>query len=324
MQEYNIWQAEFEHKLIVIVGDLGKSQLGMSEENFERLAIQSSVVFHLGAHVNFTQPYSFHRPANVLGMLEILRFSRTGRVKALHYVSTLSAYGPTRAITGTTFLHEDEPPLRHLNAVSYDIGYSQSKWVAEQLVWSEISRGFPICIYRPGFVLGHSITGTLNKNDFISRLITSSIDSGFFPLLPDEYKEFIPVDFVTNSILHISSFAGNIGHAYNLVPERRESLDLISTLRLLGQYGGYNLQGISYKEWVDKVRQNQADSMHPFLPLLEENVYQDLTLWELYRDLAVYDTANTQSSLQALSQPTKPPPLDGNLIMLYLKMWTKR
>ena len=38
-----------------------------------------------------------------------------------------------------------------------DDGYSQSKWVAEQLVIKAMDRGLPAAIYRPGMYTIHSL-----------------------------------------------------------------------------------------------------------------------------------------------------------------------
>ena len=50
-------------------------------------------------------------------------------------------------------------------------GYNQAKRVAERLVWSAVSRGLPVSLYRPGNIGHHSGTGTVNHNDFLSMII---------------------------------------------------------------------------------------------------------------------------------------------------------
>lgn len=155
-----------------------------------------------------------------------------GRVKALHYVSSISAFGPTGIINGVTYISEDEPLQPHLNALPYDHGYSQSQWVAEQILWSAIRRGFPIAIYRPGFVTGSSSIGFSNPDDFLSRLMTACLSMGSYPVLPNQRKEFVTVEWVTSAILHISSCERNLGHAYHLVPQHTASTDMQETFRL--------------------------------------------------------------------------------------------
>lgn len=61
---------------VVILED---QYLGLGAERFHEVANWVSVIFHLGARVNYTQPYSLHRPANVEGTVSILRLACTGR-----------------------------------------------------------------------------------------------------------------------------------------------------------------------------------------------------------------------------------------------------
>ncbi|KAL1964793.1 hypothetical protein VTN77DRAFT_6660 [Rasamsonia byssochlamydoides] len=194
---------EEEKKLYVLPGDFAQSDLGLGQEQYDYFAQWASVVFHLGAQVNYVQPYSTHRDANVLGTLHMLRFANHKRPKALHYSSSIAAYGPTGFVTGATYLPEDEKPAAHLAALAYDTGYSQSQYVAEAVVWNAVENGLPVAIYRPGFVVGHSKTGIGNPDDFVGRLIASCIRMGCYPLLPKQHKEFIPVDFVVSAMLHI-------------------------------------------------------------------------------------------------------------------------
>ncbi|KAL1979350.1 hypothetical protein VTN96DRAFT_6112 [Rasamsonia emersonii] len=183
---------EEEKKLYVLPGDFSQPDLGLGQEQYDYFAQWASVVFHLGAQVNYVQPYSTHRYANVLGTLHILRFANHKRQKALHYSSSIAAYGPTGFVTGATYLPEDEKPMAHLAALAYDTGYSQSQYVAEVVVWNAVENGLPVAIYRPGFVVGHSKTGIGNPDDFVGRLIASCIRMGCYPLLPKQRKEFIP------------------------------------------------------------------------------------------------------------------------------------
>ncbi|KAJ5182526.1 hypothetical protein N7492_000142 [Penicillium capsulatum] len=101
---------------------------------------------------------------------------------------------PTGFVTGTRRITEDEPLLKHVEALPYDHGYAQSQWIVEAMLRRLMDRGFPIAIYRPGFITGHNKTGACNPDDFFSRLIDSCIEMGQYPLLPSQRKEFVPVD----------------------------------------------------------------------------------------------------------------------------------
>jgi amino acid adenylation domain-containing protein len=178
LRKYNLWHDIFLHKLLPLCGSLEDHWLGLGEQHFSEIANWASVIFHLGARVNYTQPYSLHRPANILGTLNVARLAVTGRLKGLYYCSSISCYGPTGFVTGAKIIYEDAPLLPHLDALPYDHGYAQSQWSADQLLQRLVARGFPIAVYRPGFVTGDHRTGACNPDDFFSRLIRASLDLG--------------------------------------------------------------------------------------------------------------------------------------------------
>ncbi|KAL4767166.1 putative NRPS-like enzyme [Aspergillus nidulans var. acristatus] len=216
-------------KLIVIPGCFGEAKLGLDNQEYDYYAEW--------AKVNYLASYSAHREDNVLGTVNILKFAAHRRTKPTHYTSTIAAYGPTGFVTNTSFLHEDSRPASHIAALSYDTGYAQSQLVAETIVWNAIDNGLPITIYRPGFVLGHNKTGVCNPDDFISRLFASCMKLGSYPLLLNQRKEFVPVDFVAKTLLHISKNQGkNLGHAFNLVhPDQASAIDICASFALLNR-----------------------------------------------------------------------------------------
>lgn len=323
LQKYGIWEDSMSPMLLVFPGRLDDETLGLGQERFDKIADWASVVFHLGAHVNYSQPYSVHRPANVLGTLNVLRLAITGRPKALHYMSSISAFGPTGMITGVSRVLEDESLLAHLDALPYDHGYAQSQWVADRMLQDTIQRGFPVAIYRPGFITGSTTTGLSNPDDFFNRLMTSCIQMGCYPILPNQRKEFVTVDYVNSALLHIASSNKNLAHAYHLVPQDRSaSADMIEMFEILRKLGFPKIHGLSYGEWVKRVRKDPPERLKPLVPMLEEKVYKDLTRWELYENMPIYETKNTIRALAGQLNTVSCPPVAENLMKLYLRKWT--
>ncbi|KAL4785435.1 hypothetical protein BJX76DRAFT_324638 [Aspergillus varians] len=108
-------------------------------------------------------------------------------------------------------------------------------------------RGFPIAVYRPGFVTGHCETGVCNPDDFFSRLIRASVDLGCYPNLPNQRKEFVPVDYVVDAMVHISSSVFSLGHSYHLLPRRAASVDMTECMELVGRASGLSLQCVKLR-----------------------------------------------------------------------------
>src|SRR5262249_10982096 len=155
--------------------------LGLAEGQFEALAAQIAAIYHSGAETSYIRPYAAHRAPNVLGTHEILRLACRGRPKPLNYISTIAVFGNIGYFTGIKIVREEDSLDAAADYLHTDMGYSQSKWVAERLVQIARSRGAPVTIYRPGFLMGHTRTGVANLNDFMSRLIKGCIELGQFP-----------------------------------------------------------------------------------------------------------------------------------------------
>ncbi|KAL4969427.1 non-ribosomal peptide synthetase [Aspergillus stella-maris] len=322
--KYGLWQDSFSSRILPLCGTLEDHWLGMGEERFHEVAIWSSVVFHLGALVNYTKPYSLHRPANVIGTANIARFAVTGRPKGLHYCSSISCFGPTGFVNGAKIIYEDASLLPHLSALPYDHGYAQSQWAADALLQRLMNRGFPIAIYRPGFITGDSATGVCNPDDFFSRLIRAGLDLGCYPDLPDQRKEFVPVDYVVAAMIRISSSPFTLGHAFHLLPSRAASVDMTQTMELLSQVRGSAIQRLGYEEWIEQLSSSSHASLQPLLPMLAEKVRDGLTRWELYERMPTYDATNTQRALATLSlespleSPLECPAFDRGLVKKYV------
>ncbi|PLB53851.1 non-ribosomal peptide synthetase [Aspergillus steynii IBT 23096] len=304
-------------KAIALPGDFSQPNLGLTAYQYDYYAEWASVVFHLGAKVSYVAPYSSHREENVVGTLRMLEFVNHKRLKALHYTSTIAAYGPTGYITGTKVVPEDERPAPHLAALSYDTGYSQSKYVAEAIMWNAIDNGFPIAIYRSGFVLGHSKTGVCNRNDFVSRLYTSCMEMGVYPFLPDQRKEFVAVDFVVNAMVHIASSHSNLGHAYNLVqPDITNALDVNTCFEVLNRISPQKMRGIPYKDWVNSLSTRSDSRLQPLIPCFKEPVLGDKTRWEVYEKMTEYGRENLRYALRDAPEIIKCDTLE----VLFLKL----
>lgn len=98
------------------------------------------------------------------GTVEIIKFCLNGQQKALHFLSTLAAFGPIGGVSGTEDVYEDSDMMDSLEALHQDMGYAQSKWVAEQILLKARERGLAVNIFRPGFIMCDSKTGACNAS----------------------------------------------------------------------------------------------------------------------------------------------------------------
>ena len=241
LQSYLLWNEHLSSRIIPVVGDLSEPLLGLSEREFLVLAEQLDVIYHNGALVNFTYPYSALKAANVLGTEEILRLAAKIKLKPVHFISTTSVFSSSEVDEIRVVREADEIDKSEL---IHD-GYSQSKWVAEKLVAIAASRGIPVSIYRPGRISGHSKTGVCNTNDHTFRTIKGCIQLGCAPNL-DAMVNLTPVDYVSQAIAHLSKQQSSLGKAFHLInPHSVHWNELVNLVRSMG----YPLKQISYSSW---------------------------------------------------------------------------
>ncbi|MDG0803092.1 non-ribosomal peptide synthetase [Pectobacterium polaris] len=326
LSQYGLWSPDFNERIICIAGDLSRPLLGLSEQQYHQLAIECDVIFHLGAHVNYIQPYQAHRAGNIEGTLNILRLATQSKAKALHYSSTIAVYGPAGLLNKTDRIYEEDDLKPYLKIMKYDSGYSQSQWVVEQFIWEAKKRGIPLSVYRPGFIMGDSINGQGNPKDFVSRLIRGCIAIGAYPILPHQRKEFVPVDYVSMALLTIAKNTNNLGQAYHLVPpDHTQSITLDQFFDLLCE-SGYSLKKLSYTKWIAELGNDPNlynNPLMPLLPMLSEVVYQNQTRWEVYENMPAYDASNTQTALTSANSQLKFTPMDKHQLLLHLNFWQK-
>ena len=104
----------------------------------------------------------------------MLRLACREKLKAVHFVSTLSVFHTGRHDDGQIFYEQDD-----LDEIGVPFGgYAQSKWVGEKMTMTAAERGIPAAIYRPGLVAGDSDSGVWNTADMMSTLTMASTAVG--------------------------------------------------------------------------------------------------------------------------------------------------
>ncbi len=201
-------------RIVPVPGDLTLPRMGLDSDRYHDLAEKIDLIFHCAASVNYVYPYSAAKPHTVGGTLEALRFACADTPKAMHYISSNGVFPGG----------DDSPYPENCEIDGFvdrvEGGYNQSKWVAERLVWAAVSRGLPVCLYRPGNIGHHSSTSAGNPNDFLSLIIRACARLGSAPLAPGWSFEMTPVDFLVSAIAGIADNPGSFGSVYNVVQQR--------------------------------------------------------------------------------------------------------
>jgi thioester reductase-like protein len=299
----------FEARVIPVSGDLAQPKLGLTQEVWDFLASEIDTVFHNGATVNYLFNYDLMRDANVLGTNEVVRLAFEGRPKEFNYVSTTFVFGwAVKSVLYETDLNENMELL--------DFGYSQSKWVAEQVVVDARNRGLSARIFRPALV-SPSVTGGGNNFDIAVRLVAFMVNHGIGVDTLNQVS-FVPADIVANNIVAISTTPGTANKTYHVT--RDDYSNMMDITGLITKATGRQFERFSLPDFVPELirRCRKEDLLFPLLDFLVGSV-DNISAMEFKR----YDSSSYQmardASVWGKPDPSLEDTVDGILKFMYRK-----
>jgi thioester reductase-like protein len=299
----------FEARVIPVCGDLGQPKLGLTQRVWDLLANEVDTVFHNGATVNYLLNYDRMRDANVLGTNEILRLAFEGRPKSFNYVSTTFVFGwAVKKVLHETDMNEKMELL--------DFGYSQSKWVAEQVVVDARSHGLETRIFRPALV-SPSVTGGGNNFDIAVRLVAFMVNHGIGVDALNQVS-FVPADITANNIVAISTTPGTANQTYHLV--RDDYANMLDITDLITKATGRRFEIFGIRDFVPELikRCRKEDLLFPLLDFLVGSV-DNISAMEFKRyENSTYQTAR-DASLWGKPDPSLEDTVNGILKFMHRK-----
>ena len=201
-----------DKRVVAIVGDLAKPNLGIAAEDLKRLKGKVDHLFHLAAIYDLTASAEDQQRANIDGTRHAVEFAHDVQAGCFHHVSSIAAAGLYDGVFREDMFEEAE---------DLDHPYFRTKHLAEGIVRSECKR--PWRIYRPGFVVGHSKTGYIDKIDgpyYFFKLI-QKMRNMLPPWMPTIGIEggrinIVPVDFVADALDYLAHKKGLDGKCFHL------------------------------------------------------------------------------------------------------------
>ncbi len=327
LNKYNLKIQQHIDRIIPIVGDLAHKKLALTDEAWLTLCREIDVIFHNGAWLNFVQSYSVMKPVNVEGTLEIIRLASAIKSKPLHFVSSLAKLAQTVADpakiadASTTINYKSAYDSEYIRRNSFNIGYHQSKWVADELVLEASFKGLPITIYRPSLIAGDSTSGNWNTEDYICQLIKGCISIGAAPY-QDAIFDFCPVDYISKAMVYLASKPESYGTGFLLKnPKPISWIDFISWFSV----NGYKIDIVSPEKWLKMLNsQIREDPDHPLfslLPLFEIRPLDRLIVASptSIKSLGLLEKNTTQKSLK--KSGISCPPVDKKQLNTYLRFF---
>jgi thioester reductase-like protein len=198
-------------RVTTIVGDISQPMLGISERELTTLRGRVDNVVHLAALYDIAADDDESVAANVDGTRNVIDLAEDIEAGCLHHVSSVAVAGDHRG--------PFTPDM-------FDVGqrlvtaYHRTKFESERLVREQDA--VPWRVYRPAVVVGHSVTGEMDKVDgpyyffpALSRLAALPSVPVIAPDIGD--TNIVPVDYVADALAHLVNAAGLDGQTFHLV-----------------------------------------------------------------------------------------------------------
>jgi thioester reductase-like protein len=285
------WRA----RVVPIRGDLGRPRLGLCRSDWARLASVVEEIVHNGAWVNYLHEYALLRDVNVLGTREVVRLATDGRLKVVNHVSTTFVFG-----WSTTETLSEEDTNEDLTLL--DFGYSQSKWVAEQLVLKAIEQGVPARVFRPALI-APSLCGAGEQLDIAMRLLAFMVKHGVDTTALNQVS-LSPADLVADNIIAISGLRDTVGQTFHVTRDERSTMRDVT--RLLARRTGTRFTSYELGSFVPEVvsRCTSEDPLFPLLNFLVRSVEKISAM-----EFKEYDNRNYRSARARSGSAREDPPL---------------
>ncbi|OBB92100.1 thioester reductase domain-containing protein [Mycobacterium sp. 852002-40037_SCH5390672] len=252
-------EADVRARVRIICGDLAQPALGIGEAAFQQLAQDVDAVVHNGALVNYVRTYDALRPANVEGTRELLRLAMTAHRKAFHLVSSTFIYGwSTEPVVGEWDANEKMAGL--------DFGYSQTKWVAEQLALAAQRKGLDVRIYRPSLI-SPTRAGFGSQDDILVRLTAFMIEHGVAVNALNQIS-LLPADLIADHIVTLMGLPDESGSVFNMTAD--DYYNLTDVTRILSERYGYRFDYYDIPSFTEQLnrRCTPNDQMYPLVDFL--------------------------------------------------------
>jgi thioester reductase-like protein len=147
-----------------------------------------------------------------------------------------------------------------------DFGYSQTKWVAEELVRRAAASGLPTRIYRPALI-SPSAAGVGSRDDIAIRLLAFMVKYQVAVTAGNQVS-FIPADVAADHI--VSIFHDGAATSGTLHITTDEYYNFADVTRLMSELYGYAFRYCTIAEFVETMNHlcSKEDPLYPLRPFL--------------------------------------------------------
>jgi len=282
----------------VYSADITRPQLGLADDDFERLDREFGALVHNAANVNHVLDYESLAADNVEPVFELLRLCEGRSKKVFNFVSTLSA-SSTVDDAGRVL----ELPAALTPPIYIRNGYNLSKWVGERILERARERGVRVNLYRPGNISFNSLSGVCQPHkNRLMLMLKGSIQLGQVPAFALNF-DLMPVDFLARFIaFHASRYSAERA-VFNLHNPEPLSWDAyVASFRETGS----EFALVSVADWQQQLGRVDADNaLFGVLGFYLNGFEEDIG------DISLIGHANAQAGVQQMGAhyPEKSPAL---------------
>lgn len=191
--------SQYQERMEIVHGDVGKSALGLEEGEYEKLAQVVDSIFHCAGMISHFAKQEEMEQVNQESVRSLCQFAEKGKRKTLHHMSTtrlLENDGDEEFSMYTEYSDIEKDKFSDM--------YSESKYKAEKIIEEYRKRGCDIRIYRIGTILFDSQNGKFQKNiddNSFYQIMKSFFNLGIIPDLDFEIIDFSFVDYTAKAIV---------------------------------------------------------------------------------------------------------------------------
>ncbi|KAI8996302.1 acetyl-CoA synthetase-like protein [Trametes punicea] len=234
-------------KVVSHAVDLAKPNFGLSREAYDEMRDSVTQILHNAWRVDFQVSLPSYEPlvAGARNLLDLALGSPLPggpRVLFVSSISSLRNYSDSRPAPESIDI---EPEL------AVGSGYSESKWVTEQLFGRAAERtGLSTTSVRVGQVSGDERIGGWNTSEWVAALVRTSQRLGCVPL-KDEELTWVPVNVVAAALQEMAVSGERALHLVSPKPVPWNTVFVPIAERL-------KVPTVPYAEWLAKLEQSAA------------------------------------------------------------------
>ncbi len=200
----------FHDKAKVVPAQLGSDRLGLTDELYDYLSKEATSIIHIAWTVNFRLRLRSFVKDNIAGVQNLLQLAtRIPRLQPPRFTYCSSTAAIIHAAPDAFGYLPEKLDSNPSSASS--LGYSQSKWVAEQVCLRAHHgtnlRG-RISIVRVGQLAGDSVSGIWNTKEAWPMMLSTAKLIQCLPDLENEPLDWLPVDIAALAFLQTTQLEG--------------------------------------------------------------------------------------------------------------------